>query len=121
MYRAAEALKTFFSGFGLPAYQEDTVPDDVSLPYISYSVSIPEWDQKASNYVRVWARTKSNTWIIQKADHILKSIGTGKKITFAGGYLMIWPETPNVQIEVDGDVRYAYINLSINSYNLPGV
>lgn len=121
MYKAAEALKTYYSGFGLPAYQEGSVPDDEPLPYISYSVSIPEWSEKASNFVRVWDRTKSNTGIIRKADQILQSIGLGKKIAFAGGYLMIWPETPNVQIEVDGDVRYAYINLSINSYNLPGV
>ena len=121
MYKAAEALKTYYSGFGLPAYQEGSVPDDVSLPYISYSVSIPEWDQKASHFVRVWDRTKSNTGIIRKADQIAQSIGLGKKISFTGGYLMIWPENPLVQIEEDGDFRYAYINLSINSYNLPGV
>ena len=32
MYQAAAALKTFFSGFGVPAYQKGTVPDDVELP-----------------------------------------------------------------------------------------
>ena len=121
MYKAAEALKTYYSGFGLPAYQEGSVPDDVSLPYISYSVSAPEWNQKASHYVRVWDRTKSNTRIMRIADQILYSIGTGKRIDLGGGYLVIWPETPQAQIIVDGDTRYAYINLSINSYNLPGV
>ena len=121
MYRAAEALKTFYSGFGLPAYQEGSVPEDVSLPYISYSVSVPEWDQKASHFVRIWDRTKSNTGIIEKADQIAKAIGIRKRIAFDGGYLVIWPETPLTQIETDGDIRYAYMNLSINSYNLPGV
>ena len=35
MYNTAAALKTFFSGFDLPAYQEGTVPEDVQLPYIT--------------------------------------------------------------------------------------
>jgi hypothetical protein len=46
MYQAQAALKQFFSGFGIPAYTEDTVPEDVSLPYITYAAGQPEWDQK---------------------------------------------------------------------------
>ena len=120
MYKAAEALKNFYSGFGLPAFQEDTVPDDVSLPYISFSLSEPEWNQRASHFVRVWDRTKLNTGIIRKADQITQAIGTRKKIKYDGGYLVIYPENPKTQIVVDGDTRYAYINLSINTFNMPG-
>ena len=121
MFKAAEALKTFFSGFGLPAYQVGSVPDNVPLPYIAYSITVPEWNQKASGYAQVWDRTKSNAGIIQTADQITAAIGEGHKIPFKGGYLVIWPESPLVQIIVDGDFRNAYINFSINSYNLPGV
>lgn len=121
MYNAAAALKTFFSGFGLPAFQEGTIPEGTQLPYITYSLSAPEWDQKASMYARVWDRTKSNTGIIRKADQITAAIGIRKRIKFDGGYLVIWPESPTIQIQEDGDVRYAYINLSANYYNLPGV
>ena len=120
MYKAAAALKTFFSGFGVPAYAQDSVPDDVQLPYITYSLSVPEWNQKASMYAQVWDRTKSNAGIIQKADQITAAIGEGKKIPLDGGYLVIWPETPLIQIMVDGDFRSAYINLSVNTYHLPG-
>ena len=121
MYAAAAALKTFFSGFDLPAYTVDSVPDDVQLPYIAYSVSSPEWDQKASMYAQVWDRTKSNTRIIRVADQITAAIGTGVTIPTNDGYLVIWPETPLIQILVDGDFRSAYINLSINNYHMPGV
>ena len=121
MYEAAAALKTFFSGFDLPAYTVDTVPDDVALPYIAYSLSVPEWNQKATMYAQVWDRTRSNTGIIQKADQITAAIGEGKIIPLADGYLVIWPESPLVQIMADGDFRSAYINLSINAYHLPGV
>ena len=121
MYQAAAALKTFFSGFGLNAYQENTVPSDAAMPYITFSLNVPEWNQKASNYARVWDKTRSNTGLIKKADQITAAIGEMKSIAFEGGYLVIWPETPLTQILVDGDVRSAYINLSINAYNMPGV
>lgn len=121
MYQAAAALKTFFGGFDLPAYQEGSVPDEVELPYITFSLSVPEWNQKASMNAKVWDRTKSNAGIIRKADQITQAIGCGKNIPLDGGYLIIWPETPLIQIMVDGDYRAAYINLSINTYQLPGV
>ena len=121
MYKAAEALKTFFSGFDLPAYQIGSVPDETPLPYIAYSQGAPEWNQKASMYAQVWDRGKSNTAIIRKADQITQAIGEMKVIEFEGGYLVIWPDTPLIQLMVDGDFRSAYINLSVNAYNLPGV
>ena len=121
MYRAAAALKTFFSGFGLPAYAESSVPDDVVLPYITYSISVPEWNQKTSLYAQVWDRTRSNMGIISKADQITGDIGERKTIPMEDGFLVIWPETPLVQIRVDGDYRCAYINLSVNAYHMPGV
>ena len=122
MYKTAAALKEFFSGFGLPAYTEYSVPDNATLPYITYSAGVPEWNQKASLFAQVWDRTRSNTGIIRKADQITAAIGeTGKRIPFEGGYLVIWPENPLIQIRVNGDYRAAYINLSINSYNMPGV
>lgn len=122
MFKAAAALKSFFSGFGLPAYQVGTVPEDVELPYISYSISSPEWNQKASLYAQVWDRTTTNTGIIGIADQITAAIGERKIIPLDGaGHLVIWPETPLVQIQVDGDFRYAYINLSINGFHMPGV
>lgn len=121
MYQAAAALKTFFSGFGIPAYAQDSVPEDVQLPYITYSLSSPEWNQKASLYAQVWDRSRSNTKVINYADQITAAIGEEKRIALTGGHLVIWPETPLIQIMVDGDYRSAYINLSINAYHLPGV
>lgn len=121
MYQVAAALKTFFSGFGIPAYAENSVPEDVELPYITYSSGVPEWNQKASLYAMVWDRSRSNTKIIDYADQITAAIGEGKTIALTGGHLVIWPETPLIQIMVDGDYRYAYINLSINAYHMPGV
>lgn len=122
MKLTAAALKNFFSQFGLPAYTETTIPDEVELPYISYSLSEPEWNRKASMYAQVWDYGKSNSLILQKADEITAAIGEGKVIDLSGvGYLVIWPETPLIQLMVDGEYRSAYINLSVNAYHKPGV
>ena len=121
MYQAAAALKTFFSGFELPAYTVDSVPDDVQLPYISYSLSVPEWNQKATMYAQVWDRSTSNAGIIQVADQITAAVRDGAIIPMEDGYLVNWPESPLTQILVQDDYRSVYINLSINAYQTPGV
>lgn len=120
MYQVAMALKEFFSGFDMPAYTTDSVPDDVELPYITYSLSEPEWNQKATLYAQVWDRSRSNVRILQVADQITAEIGEGLRIPIDDGYLVIWPESPLTQLMPDGDYRSAYINLSINAYHKPG-
>ena len=121
MLNTAKALKSFFSGFGLEAYTIDSVPDDVNLPYISYSLPEPEWNQKATLYAQVWERSRSNAFIIGKADEIVQAIGVGIRIPIDGGYLVIYPESPLTQLMTDGDYRSVYINLSINAYHVPGI
>ena len=121
MRQVAAALKTFASSFGLPAYAKGTVPDPVELPYITFPIVEPEWNQKASFYIQVWHRSTTNTDLLNTADAIVAEIGIGKEIDIEGGHLVIWPETPKIQLMVDGDFRSAYINLSINAYHVPGV
>ena len=121
MRTVASAMKTYLSSFGLPAYSVDTVPRDQELPYITYPVVEPEWNQKASFYLQVWYRATNNTDPVEKADQIVADIGTCKNIPISGGYLVLYPETPLIQIMVDGDIRSAYINLSINAYHIPGI
>ena len=120
MRETAKALKTFVGGFDLPAYTTETVPQDVELPYLTYPLSQPEWNQKASFYIQGWYRDTSYTEMLEKADQIAKAIGQGKTITTDHGFLVIYPESPLIQILVDGDIRSFYLNLSINSYHMPG-
>ena len=41
MINTARALYGFFSGFGLPAFVEYSVPEDAELPYITYPQKEP--------------------------------------------------------------------------------
>lgn len=120
MKAAAKALKQFVGGFGLPAYGVGSVPKDAALPYLTYPVQEPGWDSKSTFYIQGWYRTTSNTDLVEKADQIAREIGTGITINTESGYIVIYPDTPLVQILTDGDYRSFYINLSINVFQTPG-
>lgn len=120
MRATAKALKTFVSGFGLPAYTVGSVPKDVEVPYLTYPLTEPEWNQKAPFYIQGWYRTTSNAELTAKADQIIREVGTGITISTESGYLVIYPESPLVQMMTEGDFRSFYINLSINAYQMPG-
>ncbi len=121
MRAVAKALKEFVSGFNLPAYAIDSVPDAVELPYLTYPVTEPEWNQKATFYIQGWYRTKSFAQLLEKADEIVREIGEGIILSMDTGSLVIYPEAPLVQTLTDGDTKSFYINLSINAYHMPGV
>lgn len=126
MTNTAAALYAFWSSFGLPAYTTTTVPDEdaqgapVAPPYITYSLPETEPLESATHYAQVWYRDTSNAALLAKVDAIKAAIGTGVSIPCDGGYVVLRPMTPLVQINVDAvpETRYAYINLQINCYHL---
>lgn len=120
MLNVAKELKTFFSSFGLPAYTLESVPDDVTLPYITYPLVEPEWDQQASFYCQIWYRKNNLQALLEKADAVVGEIGTMKKFPLSNGYLVLYPSTPLIQILTDEDSQSAYITLSLNAYHMPG-
>lgn len=118
MTQTAQALKSFFSGFGVPAYSETSVPDDIQLPYITYPIKEPEWRQPTSFYIVLWCRTKGYADALSKADQILAAIGEGARIPTNDGIVVIRPETPLFQEvkDADNDTKALYINLQLNAF-----
>ena len=123
MISTAAALHSFLSGFGIPAYVVNTVPDEAELPYLTYPLTEPEWNSPATFYVQVYTRNKTqNAPALRKADEIVQAIGpAGVRIPCDGGYVVLNLQNPTVQLIVDGDIRSAYINLQINAYHMPGL
>lgn len=125
MINTARALQEFWSGFGVPAYTADTVPDEqpdgtpTQPPYITYSLTESESLEAATHYAQVWFRGTGNQWILSKVDEIKAAIGDGVRIDCDGGCVVIRPSTPFVQLMVDAvpENRYAYINMQINCYH----
>lgn len=120
MKQLAAKLKLFFSGFGLPAYARQSIPDEVSLPYIAYDLINPRWDQQANMTCQIYYQKNQLEELLTKADEVLAAIGEGLQITMPEGYLMLYLAEQQAQMISDDWTQSAYISLLINSYNTPG-
>lgn len=120
MINTAQALYEFWSGFDLPAYTVNTIPDDAQMPYITYSLTETEPFESATHYAQIWYRSSSNAQLLAKVDEVKQAIGNGVKIDCEGGYVSIRPSMPFVQtmVDIEPENRYAYINLQINCYHM---
>lgn len=112
------ALKAFYGSFKLPAYSENDVPDDVELPYITYSVADSDVDGPVTHQARVWYRGASPLEAYEKADEIVRAIGSG--VMLDGG-VCLRRGTPLMQKQPAEDmVQVVYINLQLNTYHMIG-
>ena len=55
----SQALQSFWESFGIPAYNEYTVPDNAEMPYITYSVSESNIGVPVSLTASIWYRMPS--------------------------------------------------------------
>lgn len=110
-----QAIHSFWSSFGLTAYDENSVPDDAEMPRITYSVSEDSIGNVVSMSGSIWYRDTSWRAISLKKDEIAQYIGYGmKKIKLDNGYLIIAKGAPFAQRmndASDDSVRRYYINL----------
>lgn len=85
-----QAQQAFWEGFGLPAYDENTVPDEAKEPYITYQAIDGNLDAQTQVSASLWYHSNSWAAISQKASEIAKAINdmpTAVKID--GGYMKI--------------------------------
>lgn len=118
MEQVAIALQKFYSGFDLPAFPVNGVPENVQEPYITYNVPVVAGLDPATHYIQVFYRDKSYVSLARKTDEIIAAIGSGILLG-AGedGYICIRTENPTVQLLQDDDEnKRAYINAQINTW-----
>lgn len=118
MTEVAKALNAFYSGFGIPAYAEYSVPDDAQPPYITYTVPQSGAFEGATHQARVWYETDkgapSNVEVNAKADEVIAAIGQGVKLKAGDGYVIIYPGAPLAQNQPSDDgTRIVYLNLEL--------
>lgn len=113
-----QALHKFWSGFGLTAYDENTVPDNALTTnggkYLTYNVATASLDEPTPLYANLWYKSSSWAEITVKANEIAGAIGRGGTIvSFDGGYIWICRGTPFSQRMPDDDdtIRRIYINV----------
>ena len=113
----AAAIYQFWSGFGLTAYEENTVPEDAAFPYVTYQLVTDSFDREVAATASLWYRGESWTAINAKTEEISKKIGaSGKKIAVDDGGIWIkrgQPFAQNMGDESDDLIKRKYINISI--------
>ena len=73
-----QAIHKFWSSFDWPAYDENTVPDDATLPYITYSVNVGDITSgPVTTQASLWYRSMSWKEITEKSDEIRNHLGIG--------------------------------------------
>ena len=111
----AAAIYQFWSGFGLTAYEENTVPTDAAFPYITYQLVTDSFDREVAATASLWYRSESWTAINAKTEEVSGHIGLGGKIIkIDGGWLWIkrgQPFAQNMGDESDNMIRRKYLNI----------
>lgn len=117
-----EALYTFFSGFGVPAYAVGAVPNDAQLPYIAYERVTPAFMSAQPFYAEVFGRKSISLLELDElVDEIETAIGEGVSIPTGSGAVWIYKgDNFRQDRQFNGDPYYrcAYLNLIINAPTL---
>ena len=112
----AAAIYQFWSGFGLMAYEENTVPTDAAFPYITYQLVTDSFDREIPLTASLWYRSESWTAINAKTEEISQKISRGGKIISCDDGA-IWlkrgqPFAQNMGDESDNLIKRKYLNIT---------
>ena len=113
----AASIYQFWSGFGLTAYEENTVPTDAAFPYVTYQLVTDSFDREVAATASLWYRGESWTDINAKTEEISRKISRGGKIIACDGGA-IWlkrgqPFAQNMGDESDDLIKRKYINITV--------
>ena len=110
----SQAITAFWGNFGLPAYNENNVPDKVDMPYITFNVVLDNLGHPVNLNGNLWYKGTSWKDITLKLEEITKYLQDGKIIPIDGGYMWIVRGSPFAQRVNDDNnlVKRIYINLT---------
>lgn len=113
----AQTIHNFWSGFGLPAYDEQTVPDEAVLPYITYDVKTDSIEGMLTLNASIWYKGTSWANVTKKAEEIAEYIVKMRPPTIKldEGRLYLTKGTPFAQRLSDEDESVRRIYLMVNA------
>lgn len=86
----SQAINSFWNSFGIPAFDQYTVPEDVSMPYITFEASTDSVNSNIPMTASLWYRDSSWREISQMVDTISARISYSFYITaITGGYMVV--------------------------------
>lgn len=113
-----QALNQFWSSFGVPAYEENSVPDlrDLTFPYITYQATVGGWDEPVAVTASIWDKNTSWANVDELSDTIERAIRLADPVRYDGGMYRVWiGDTPFAQNMGDPDndrIRRKVLNVN---------
>ena len=116
------ALYKYFSGFGMPAYPSDAVPDVITFPYLTYETTGGNWGDKVSIAVNLWFHTESETIPNDKTRQISADISLGGLIlSYDDGKMWIKRGSPwsiSLSDETDPTIKRRQLTIIIEDWRI---
>lgn len=112
-----QTLHQFWSGFGLKAYDENSVPDNAELPYITYEAASDSFGNSVMQTANLWYRSSGWSAITAKEKEIAEYITRGGcMLAYDGGALwlqMLSPWAQRMSEASDEMIRRIVLSYSI--------
>ena len=116
-----QALHNFYSGFGVPAYEENSVPENAKLPYITYEVITSELAaQNVALSCQIWDKSNSLKNLNTLTESLSAALRNGAKLQCDDGYIMLYRGEPFAQTRPSGEktIKAKYINITADYITL---
>ena len=110
-----QALYEFYNTFGIPAYEENSVPEDAELPYITYEIMTADLDmENIAMSCQIYFKSNSLMKVNAITEKLYNALSGGLKLKCDTGYIVLYRGRPFAQNRPSGDktVKAKYINIS---------
>ena len=89
-----QALHSFWSSFGWKAYNENSIPDNAVLPYITYEAGTDSFGYPIALAASLFCRDTGWATLVNKAEQIKIRIDSEPYINYDGGAIRIMRASP---------------------------
>ena len=111
-----QAIHNFWNSFGVPAYDENTVPDDAVLPYITYEVAVDDFGHTVISATNIWDKSTSWNGVTSILELVTNELGLGGTTRrYDGGLMWIMRGTPFARRVPDDNQNIRHISINIET------
>lgn len=116
-----ETLCKFYNSFGIPAFEEFSVPEKAEMPYIKYDVVTSSVDSESTALsLQIYYKSNNLIKIDDMTEKLSKALRSGVTLPCDEGYIVLYRGEPFSQNVDSGDktVKCKYINITANFITL---
>lgn len=116
-----QAINAFWNSFGIPAFDENTVPEkiivdgilvDLKPPYITYNVVVDTINNVVYGSATIWDKSRSWEFVTNKAHEIADGLN-GHFLKYDNGAILLYNGSPKYRRIATGDDNTRGIAINI--------